>query len=151
MLATLRGENSLALRDCTIRDMRRNSAPSRSRAPAPPPGTNRHLSTALMCTTIRRIPAREIGNLLPNNQHQRRTWYALCHILYPVSAAHTSIWRVGLNSAFYDSGKRQCTSRTWTRQIDSALRVARSEKSAGTVSRPAAARLIWRSLVNTHI
>jgi len=30
---------------------------------------------------------REIGNLLPNNQRQRRTCYALCHILYPVSAA----------------------------------------------------------------
>ena len=35
--------------------------------------------------------AREIGNLLPNNQRQRRTCYELCHILYPVSAAHTSI------------------------------------------------------------
>ena len=31
-------------------------------------------------------PEREIGNLLPNNQRQRRTCYALCHILYPVSA-----------------------------------------------------------------
>jgi len=30
---------------------------------------------------------REIGNLLPNNQRQRRTYYALCHILFPVSAA----------------------------------------------------------------
>ena len=30
---------------------------------------------------------REIGNLLPNNQRQRRTCYALCHILYPVAAA----------------------------------------------------------------
>jgi len=28
----------------------------------------------------------EIGNLLPNNQRQRRTCYALCHILYHVSA-----------------------------------------------------------------
>ena len=28
---------------------------------------------------------REIGNLLPNNQRQRRTCYALCHTLYPVS------------------------------------------------------------------
>ena len=25
----------------------------------------------------------EIGNLLPNNQRQCRTCYALCHILYP--------------------------------------------------------------------
>ena len=37
----------------------------------------------------RRRPAREIGNLLPNNQRQRRTCYSLCHILYPVSSAHT--------------------------------------------------------------
>jgi hypothetical protein len=28
---------------------------------------------------------REIGILLPNNQRQRRTCYALFHILYPVS------------------------------------------------------------------
>jgi len=44
---------------------------------------------------------REIGNLLPNNQRQRRTCYALCHILYPVSAAHTSIFRMDSNSTSY--------------------------------------------------
>ena len=33
---------------------------------------------------------REIGHLLPNN----RTCYALCHILYPVLAAHTSNFRM---------------------------------------------------------
>ena len=38
--------------------------------------------------------AREIGNLLPNNQRQRRTRYALCHILYPVSAALASFSRM---------------------------------------------------------
>ena len=43
----------------------------------------------------------EIGNLLPSNQRQRRTGYALCHILYPVSAAHTSIFRMDSNSTFY--------------------------------------------------
>ena len=43
----------------------------------------------------------EIGNLLPNNRRQRRTCYALCHILYPVSAAHTSIFRMDLNSTSY--------------------------------------------------
>ena len=37
---------------------------------------------------------REIGNLLPNNQRQRRTCYALCHILYPVSAALASFFRM---------------------------------------------------------
>ena len=29
---------------------------------------------------------------MPNNQCQRRTCYALCLILYPVSAAHLSIF-----------------------------------------------------------
>ena len=28
----------------------------------------------------------QIGDLLPNNQRQRRTCYALCRTLYPVSA-----------------------------------------------------------------
>ena len=41
---------------------------------------------------------REIGNLLPNEQRQRRTCYASCHILYPVSAAHTSIFQMDSNS-----------------------------------------------------
>ena len=44
---------------------------------------------------------REIGNLLPNNRRQRHTCYALCHILYPVSAAHTSIFRMDSNSTSY--------------------------------------------------
>jgi hypothetical protein len=47
--------------------------------------------------------AREIGNLLPNNRRQRRTCYALCHILYPVSAAHTRIFRMDSNSTSYRS------------------------------------------------
>ena len=48
-----------------------------------------------------RAHQREIGNLLPNNRRQRRTCYALCHILYPVSAAHTSIFRMDSNSTSY--------------------------------------------------
>ena len=44
---------------------------------------------------------REIGNLLPNERRQRRTCYALCHILYPVSAAQTSIFRMDSNSTSY--------------------------------------------------
>ena len=44
---------------------------------------------------------REIGNLLPNHRRQRRTCYALCHILYPVSAAHTSTSRMDSNSTSY--------------------------------------------------
>ena len=51
----------------------------------------------VVCFTV----CREIGNLLPNNQRQRRTCYALCHILYPVSAAHTSIFRMDSNSTSY--------------------------------------------------
>ena len=47
------------------------------------------------------VTGREIGNLLPNNRRQRRTCYALCHILYPVSAAHTSIFRMDSNSTSY--------------------------------------------------
>jgi hypothetical protein len=38
---------------------------------------------------------------LPNNRRQRRTCYALCHILYPESAAHTSISRMDSNSTSY--------------------------------------------------
>ena len=44
---------------------------------------------------------REIGNSLPNNRRQRRTCYAMCHILYPVSAAHTSIFRMDSNFTSY--------------------------------------------------
>ena len=51
------------------------------------------------------VGEREIGNLLPNNRRQRRTCYALCNILYPVSAAHTSIFRMDSNSTSYRWGK----------------------------------------------
>jgi len=44
---------------------------------------------------------REIGNLLPNIQRQRCTCYALCHILYPVWAAPTSIFQMDSNSTSY--------------------------------------------------
>ena len=43
----------------------------------------------------------EIGNSLPNSQRQRRICYALCYILYPVSAAHTSIFRMDSNPTSY--------------------------------------------------
>ena len=46
----------------------------------------------------------EIGDLLPNNQRKRRTCYALCHTLYPVSAAHMSIFRMDSNSTSYNTG-----------------------------------------------
>ena len=38
---------------------------------------------------------------MPNKQRQRRTCYAMCHILYPVSAALTSIFRMDSNSTSY--------------------------------------------------
>ena len=41
------------------------------------------------------VDCAEVGNLLANNQRQRRTCYALCHILYPVSAALASFFRMG--------------------------------------------------------
>ena len=62
-------------------------------------------STARQQGHVRRLqrrPKREIGDLLPNNQRQRRTCYALCHILYPVSAALTSILRMDSNSTSYE-------------------------------------------------
>jgi len=48
------------------------------------------------------LTEKEIGNLFPNNHGQRRTCYALCHILDPVSAAHMSISRKDLNSISYE-------------------------------------------------
>ena len=39
-----------------------------------------------------------MGNSLPNNQRQRRRCYALFHILFPVSAAHMSIFQMDSNS-----------------------------------------------------
>jgi len=49
-----------------------------------------------------------IGGLvmLPNNQRQRRTCYALCHILYPVSAAHMSSFRMDSNTISYGENIR---------------------------------------------
>ena len=46
-------------------------------------------------------PKREMGNVLSDNLRQRRTCYAVCHILYPVSAARTSIFRMDSNSTSY--------------------------------------------------
>jgi hypothetical protein len=84
---------------------------NRPQIPKPSPGIPPHRA---FCGTLNpRFPGtprrawhlylteREIGNLLPNNRRQRRTCYALCHILYPVSAAHTSIFRMDSNSTSY--------------------------------------------------
>ena len=49
------------------------------------------------------LSQREIGNLLPNNQRQRRTCYALCHILYPMSAALASFFRMDSISTSFTS------------------------------------------------
>ena len=53
---------------------------------------------------------REMGNLLPNNQRQRRTCYSLCHILYPVSAAHMIIFRMDSNSTSHLQNPRNLAS-----------------------------------------
>ena len=45
---------------------------------------------------------REISSLLPNNQHQRRTCYALCNILYPVPAR---IFWMDANSTSYGAAE----------------------------------------------
>jgi len=50
---------------------------------------------------------RHVLNLLPNNQRQRRTCYASCHILHPVSAAHTSILRMDSNPTSYSWWRHQ--------------------------------------------
>ena len=47
---------------------------------------------------LNRFSVAYVINLLPNNQRQRRTSYALCHILHPVPAAHTIIFRMDSNS-----------------------------------------------------
>ena len=64
------------------------------------PITSTMLATQSNLMKLRQVVT-EIGNLLPNSQRQHRTCYALCHILYPVSAAHTSIFRMDSNSTSY--------------------------------------------------
>ena len=44
---------------------------------------------------------REIGTVLPTKRRQHRTCYALCHKLYPVSAAHISIFLMDSNSTSF--------------------------------------------------
>jgi hypothetical protein len=52
---------------------------------------------------------REIAILLPNIQRQRHTCYALCNILYLVSASHMSIFRMNSTStSFWSRGRRRC-------------------------------------------
>ena len=68
---------------------------------------------------------REIGNLLPNNRHQRRTCYALCHILYPVSAALASFFRMDSISTSLHRGtslrRTQALSGSYSRTLTRAL------------------------------
>jgi len=66
------------------------------------PGGAGPLASLAAPTSWSALSPAEIGNLLPNNRRQRRTCYALCHILYPVSAAHTSIFRMDSNSTSYE-------------------------------------------------
>ena len=57
---------------------------------------------------------REIDDLLPNNQRQRRTCYALRHTLYPVSAAHMSNFRMDSNSTFLLRGLQHYRAHPWS-------------------------------------
>ena len=79
---------------------------------------------ASRCT--RRCAETDIVNLLPGNQRQRRTCYALYHILYPVWAAHMSIFWMDLNSTSY----RRCAESNVARL--SGRGSARAETAQGT-------------------
>ena len=98
--------------------------------------------------------AREIGNLLPNNRRQRRTCYALCHILYPVSAAHTSIFRMDSNSTSYSPGHTHTSS---TPRRDPACVVVHhssmsSLKDASIACKSSAACYeMWPSCMNSNL
>ena len=75
-----------------------NPAGNRSRTPSTPP-----------CSLSARSPSRRskrFGNLLPYNQRQRRSCNAMYHTPYPVSAAHTSIFRMDSNSSLILCGGR---------------------------------------------
>ena len=65
------------------------------------PGSERGLSFKDVADKVSLVSAREIDSLVPDNQRQRRTCYALCHILYPVSAARISIFLMDSNSTSY--------------------------------------------------
>ena len=87
--------------------------------------------------SLERPALREIGNLLPNNQRQRRTCYALCHILYPVSAAHTSIFRMDSNSTSYHALRSDPQFVVFSLMDCEALRGPRQEGNGGRgVRRP---------------
>ena len=85
----------------------------------------------------------EIGNLLPNNRRQRRTCYALCHILYPVSAAHTSIFQMDSNSTSYKEEREEGET------CDSAMAAAVSQRSCATAVASCVLRLVTK-IVNTN-
>ena len=77
---------------------------------------------------------RVIGNLLPNIQRQRCTCYALCHILYPVSAALTSIFRMDCDSTSYGAVE---ASQDATRPVGSGSCARRGEARGGEAGRQA--------------
>ena len=57
---------------------------------------------------------KEIGDLLPNNQRQHRTCYALCHILYPVSAAQMRIFQMNSNSSSFRERENSSSTTYWS-------------------------------------
>ena len=90
-------------RNQNLKDLKdRGSHETRKQADAIELALSSHAGDADLAA--KQVWEREIGNLLPDKQRQRRTCYALCHILYPVSAAPTSIFRVDSNSTSYRCG-----------------------------------------------
>ena len=53
------------------------------------------------------VASKEIGKILPNNQRQRRTCYALCRTLCTVSAAYMSFFLMNSNSTCYVALKHE--------------------------------------------
>ena len=60
-------------------------------------GLGKRTAAAEMSVMVARAAmpwCRQIVDLLPNSQRQHRTCYVLCHRMFSVSAAHTSIFRM---------------------------------------------------------
>ena len=126
---------------CSKTDPNTGASPSQDRARREEHPSALSSSSALFFPRqpLRSVAVREIGNLLPTNQHQRRTCYALCHILYPVSAAHTSIFRMDSNSTSYPS-----SSSSALLSMDGIRRPLRLKMSDTTLSAPYCTRCILR-------
>ena len=91
----------------------------------------------------------DICNLLPNNQRQCRTCYTLCHILYPVLAAHTSISRMDSNSTSYPCCKLVCMPGSELTVCSGCIRICSSR--VGVAHHPLPPALLTHRLVYLSI